>query len=414
MRMRAMGVAFVFLLVSVASGSPQILTYQGSLLRPGGSAVGDGSYDMRFSIYDVASGGASLWTETDTGVQVTGGLFSTILGDGTAFSSMFFPWHYNLWLEVEIDVDRNAAFDGDELFSPRQRLTAAPWAMDADRLNGRDAGAFLSSAMPLTLEVTSSTVAIQMVNPADIVNVDDIEFNSAYAPFLDLNDGDILDVDNLGFLTDGTGAIDMNNGDINDVDDLGFRVGGNASIDLNLGDIIDVDDVTADDYYFRVDPTFYRNYSHMDMVTLDDNEDDHVMRHSLSPFPPTVGFAYISSGSAPYDALIGTGVHVPQGATITELRAVVFDNDSSGQIAVDLVRISSNGTFSGMASVVTTQAFADSNVQYLADSSIDSPVVSNAIYTYALRVTLLPSGAGMDGVRFYSARVQFTMPRVAP
>ena len=142
MRTKVMTVVLVFVFVSVASGSPRILTYQGSLLRPGGGAVGDGSYDMRFSIYDVTSGGASLWTETDAGVQLTGGLFSTILGDGTAFSSMFFPWHYDLWLEVEVDVDRSSTFDPDEVFAPRQRLTAAPWAMDADRLNGRDSSAF--------------------------------------------------------------------------------------------------------------------------------------------------------------------------------------------------------------------------------------------------------------------------------
>lgn len=146
MRVKAMGVMLAFVLVSGAFGSPRILTYQGSLLRSGGGVVNDGTYDMRFSIYDVASGGSALWTETDTGVQVTGGLFSTVLGDGIAFWSTFFPWHYDLWLEVEIDVDGSAAFEADEVFSPRQRLTAAPWAMDSDRLNGRDASAFAEAS----------------------------------------------------------------------------------------------------------------------------------------------------------------------------------------------------------------------------------------------------------------------------
>ena len=123
------------------------MSYQGSLLRPGGGApVADGTYDMRFSIYDVALGGAALWAETDAAVQVTGGLFTTILGDSTAFSSHFFPWHYDLWLAVEIDVDSSATFEPDELFSPRQRLTAVPWSMDTDRLNGRDASAFAEAS----------------------------------------------------------------------------------------------------------------------------------------------------------------------------------------------------------------------------------------------------------------------------
>ena len=125
MRARTMAVALVFALVSAAHGSPRILSYQGSLLDSGGSAVPDGPYEMRFSIFTVESGGTALWTETDTAVQVTNGLFSTVLGDGMAFSSTFFPWHYDLWLEVEIDVDSNATFDADDLYSPRQRLTAA-------------------------------------------------------------------------------------------------------------------------------------------------------------------------------------------------------------------------------------------------------------------------------------------------
>ena len=146
MRARAIAVAVVFALASLAHGSPRILSYQGSLLEPGGEPVVDSTYDMRFSIYDVALGGTALWTETDAAVEVTDGLFSTILGDGTAFWSTFFPWHYDLWLEVAIDVDRNATFDADEVYSPRQRLTAAPWAMDSDRLNGRDASAFAEAA----------------------------------------------------------------------------------------------------------------------------------------------------------------------------------------------------------------------------------------------------------------------------
>jgi len=153
MRTRAVAVAVVFALVSLAHGSPRILTYQGNLVEPGGvNPVSDGTYDMRFSIYDVVSGGSALWTETDAAVQLTNGLFTTVLGDGTVFSSMFFPWHYDLWLEVEIDVDASGVFELDELFSPRQRLTAAPWAMDSDRLNGRDASAFAEASHSHSLD----------------------------------------------------------------------------------------------------------------------------------------------------------------------------------------------------------------------------------------------------------------------
>ncbi|KPK73470.1 MAG: hypothetical protein AMJ84_02125 [Acidithiobacillales bacterium SM23_46] len=362
------GIVLAILFVVVASvgfASPRILTYQGSLLRPGGAApVSNGTYDMRFSIYDVASGGASLWTETDAAVQVTGSLFNTVLCDGTAFSRTFSPWHYDLWLEVEIDVDGNASFDGDELFSPRQRLTASPWAMDADRLNGRDASQFLSSAMPLTLEVSSGSTAIQFTNYADIRNVQDLYFRDPATA----ND-----------------------------------------IYLYGGDINEAGNVTADSYRYGTDPVYHRKYSSMELVTLIDNPTDRVHRHE------SYGYSYMFSGTGPhYNSKLGTAVRLPHGAKIEEMVAVVYDNDNAGSIDVQLWRFSASGSRTDMAQVKTVHAGTSLAVQSLADSTIDCPYVDNSTYSYVLCVWFDASAPGADKIRFYNVRLRFTMPTVAP
>jgi len=126
MRARRMGVAVVFLLASLAYAGPDTITYQGSLLNSLGGPVADGTYLMQFKLFDDAAGVVKRWDETDN-VQVTRGLFATILGDSTPFGGLFLSYP-DLWLEVTIDVDRSGTFEGDEVFSPRQNLTGVPWA----------------------------------------------------------------------------------------------------------------------------------------------------------------------------------------------------------------------------------------------------------------------------------------------
>jgi hypothetical protein len=126
------------LTVSIGLAGPQILTYQGQVLGPGGTPVPESTYPMRFRLYDAVMTGTLRWTEPTEPVQVSNGLFSTILGDGSPFGSLFSAYS-NLWLEVAIDLDKSGTFAASEVYSPRQQLTGAAWAMEADRLQGLQA-----------------------------------------------------------------------------------------------------------------------------------------------------------------------------------------------------------------------------------------------------------------------------------
>lgn len=101
----------------------RVFSYQGRLLNPvTGVPQPDGAYNMTFSIYTVESGGAAIWTETES-VPVSKGLFVTLLGDTSPFNLADFTGQ-NLWLGLAVGTDPEA--------TPRQRLAAVAYALHAD------------------------------------------------------------------------------------------------------------------------------------------------------------------------------------------------------------------------------------------------------------------------------------------
>ena len=97
-----------------------LLQYQGRLTDPGtGEPVADGNYTMTFRLYDAATGGSALWTETED-VSVQGGLFSTVLGDTTALDQALFNGQA-LWLGVKVMADAEA--------TPRQQVLPVAYAL---------------------------------------------------------------------------------------------------------------------------------------------------------------------------------------------------------------------------------------------------------------------------------------------
>jgi len=93
-------VALLCLILAAPAGFsavPQTMNIQGKLMDPTtGDPVGDGSYSVLFSIYNVATGGSALWQETRT-VGVYSGLFSIILGQVTTIPTSLFD-NTDLWL----------------------------------------------------------------------------------------------------------------------------------------------------------------------------------------------------------------------------------------------------------------------------------------------------------------------------
>ncbi len=106
------------------TSSPQAVlgtafTYQGRLTDEGRPA--DGPYDFQFELYDAASDGTLLGTVTVEDVPVTDGLFTVRLDFGDAFSG---EARY-----LAIGVRPGDSTGAYTILSPRQELTAAPYAL---------------------------------------------------------------------------------------------------------------------------------------------------------------------------------------------------------------------------------------------------------------------------------------------
>jgi hypothetical protein len=113
--------AFVVLLLLIltlpsAASIPPMISYQGLLRDPGGAPVPNGDYQLTFRIYDVASGGSALWTETQT-LPVTDGVFNALLGE---VEPLDLPFDVDYWLGVSVEA-------APEL-EPRVRLATVPYA----------------------------------------------------------------------------------------------------------------------------------------------------------------------------------------------------------------------------------------------------------------------------------------------
>jgi len=130
-----------------------IVTYQGRVLNTNGVPVSDSSLNMKFALYTAVSGGTCLWSNdsadchTNTpasivarSVSLSTGLFTENIGDTSAsyaaIADTVFGDNAGVYLEVTI---------AGETLSPRRRLTASPYALNAQRLDGIDSTGFLSA-----------------------------------------------------------------------------------------------------------------------------------------------------------------------------------------------------------------------------------------------------------------------------
>ncbi len=122
---RAIGatVLAVCLIVHTNAQIPRTLSYQGILSDTLGTPKPDGAYAITFRLYNVAGGGTALWSETKS-LQVRRGLFSTILGDQTAFpATLTFDRQY--WLSIQVGADPE--------LSPRLPLSSVGYSLNALR-----------------------------------------------------------------------------------------------------------------------------------------------------------------------------------------------------------------------------------------------------------------------------------------
>jgi len=66
--------------IAASAETPNQINYQGRLTGPTGTAVPNGSYPIKFVIYDAATAGNEIWNSSYQPITISGGLFSVELG----------------------------------------------------------------------------------------------------------------------------------------------------------------------------------------------------------------------------------------------------------------------------------------------------------------------------------------------
>jgi hypothetical protein len=109
---------------SASPGFPGTINYQGMLRQPDGKPVADGPYAITVAIYDAVTGGAPIHTETFNRTTVRDGIFNVVLGadaNNPLKQSVFD--HAPLYMGIKVGEDSE--------MTPRQRVHAVPWALQA-------------------------------------------------------------------------------------------------------------------------------------------------------------------------------------------------------------------------------------------------------------------------------------------
>ncbi len=116
---------------------PGLLNHQGMLTDADGIPL-NGSYTMRFRLFDSENGGIQLWNAPDgetQSIEITDGVFNVRIGTLYPLGSSIFASD-NVWLEIAVYNDDSAAW---ETLSPRQRAITSAYAFragNADALDG--------------------------------------------------------------------------------------------------------------------------------------------------------------------------------------------------------------------------------------------------------------------------------------
>jgi hypothetical protein len=126
MRSRLLILGLIFAAFFTASLSyaqvPQRINYQGKLTTPEGALIDD-TLSIVFTIYDAATNGGVLWTETQSSVIVENGVFSVLLGSVNTIPDSVFDGSVR-YLGVKVEADPE--------MSPRKAIASVGYAFKSE------------------------------------------------------------------------------------------------------------------------------------------------------------------------------------------------------------------------------------------------------------------------------------------
>ena len=109
-------IACITLITQLLGQEGNLLSFQAKVTDLTGNPVPNNNYTVTFRIYNSATNGNMLWSETQT-VPIMDGILSVLLG---SINALNIPLDQNCWLALKVGSD-------NEMF-PRQRIVGVPFA----------------------------------------------------------------------------------------------------------------------------------------------------------------------------------------------------------------------------------------------------------------------------------------------
>lgn len=143
---------------------PAKMNFQGRLTNSSGNALSSGTYNMRLRLYTASSGGSPVWSEDrlvsgSTGVTVTNGQFSILMGDVSAIPASLFA-SGSLYLEIELPTPATATSSSpswtEGAMTPRNVLATSSYSFNSETLDGLDSAAFAGIGASTTFTGTNT------------------------------------------------------------------------------------------------------------------------------------------------------------------------------------------------------------------------------------------------------------------
>lgn len=146
-----------------ALGVPTIFSYQGRLANSSGDLLGGTgtTYYFKFSIWNVATGGTQspnqLWPVGNPGTAtstVRQGVFNVNIGDTANGYPDALNFNFNTNTDIYLQIEVSANNSSFETLSPRQRISAAPFAQMSAAVSGAGQSSF-GTTTPINNSVVS-------------------------------------------------------------------------------------------------------------------------------------------------------------------------------------------------------------------------------------------------------------------
>ncbi|MCX7941257.1 MAG: hypothetical protein N2555_05760 [Endomicrobia bacterium] len=153
------------------SAVPSRMNFQGRLLDQNKNPR-SGLFNMTFSIWDAPTGGSQIWSETQTNVQVTNGMFSVQLGAVNPLTADVFSSD-NRWLQIQV---------GDEVLQPRERLVSVAYSLRASVAQSVVAGSITNNEISDTANIAWSKISKAGSSLADLATRSASDLNTGILP----------------------------------------------------------------------------------------------------------------------------------------------------------------------------------------------------------------------------------------